>query len=75
MYLPVASQSSIGASGTVVPRMARTMENGPAGLRCRDVNENSNARFVRAPSGSGFIAVIAPGTEEIFFPDFALRAP
>jgi hypothetical protein len=66
MYLPVASQSSIGAGGTVIPKTGRTMENGLTGLRCRDVEENSNARFVRRSSGSGFIAVIEPATGEIF---------
>jgi hypothetical protein len=47
----------------------RTMENGLAGLRCRDTYENSNARFVGRPIGSGIIAAIEPGTGEIFSPD------
>jgi hypothetical protein len=45
------------------------MENGLTGLRCRDTYENSNARFVRALFGSEIIAVIEPGTGEIFSPD------
>jgi hypothetical protein len=48
----------------------RTMKNGLTGLRCRDAYENSNARLVQRPIGSRFIAVIDPGTEEIFSPDF-----
>jgi hypothetical protein len=46
----------------------RTMENGLTGLTCRDVYENSNARFAGAPFGSGFIAAILPATREIFSP-------
>jgi hypothetical protein len=45
------------------------MENGLTGLTSRDVYENSNARFVEEPFGSGFIAVIEPAAEEIFFRD------
>jgi hypothetical protein len=45
------------------------MENGLTGLTSRDVYENSNARFVRRPIGSGFIVMIEPATEEIFSPD------
>jgi hypothetical protein len=69
MYVPVASRSSIGAGGTIVPGTGRTMENGLTGLTSRDVYENSNARFVGEPFGSGFIAVIEPAAEEIFFRD------
>jgi len=61
--------SSIGAGGTIVPRMGRTMENGLPWLTSRDVSENSNARVVRAPIGSGFIAAIDPGAKEIFSAD------
>jgi len=46
----------------------RTMENGLTKLRCRYAYENSNARVVRRPIGSGFIAVIEPATGEIFSP-------
>jgi hypothetical protein len=46
------------------------MENGLDRLTSRDVSENSNARVVRAPIGSGFIAAIDRGTEETFSPDF-----
>jgi hypothetical protein len=49
-----------------VPETGRTMENGFTGLTSRDVYENSNARFVEVPSGSGFITVIEPAAEEIF---------
>jgi hypothetical protein len=69
MYVPVASRSSIGAGGTIVPGTGRTMENGLTGLTSRDVYENSNARFVRRPIGSGFIVMIEPAAEEIFSPD------
>jgi len=58
--------------GTVVPEAWRTMENGRNGLSCRDTWENSNARFVRSPIGSGFIAVIEPAAGEIFSPDMGL---
>ena len=44
----------------------RNRENGLARLTSRDTWENSNARFVRGPFGSGFIAAIDPVAEEIF---------
>jgi hypothetical protein len=46
------------------------MENGRKRLTSRDVRENSNARFVRAPFGSEFIAPIDLSADEIFSPDF-----
>jgi hypothetical protein len=70
---PVASfKSSIGPGGTIVPPTGHSRENGLAGLTSRDVNENSNARFVEPPFGSGFIAAIDRRTEETFSPDFGL---
>jgi hypothetical protein len=50
-------------------------EDGLTQLSSRYPTENSNGRFVRRPIGSGFIAVIAPATNEIFSPDFGLIAP
>jgi hypothetical protein len=47
------------------------MEDGPTGLSSRDAYENSNACIAEASSGSGFIAAIDVGTEEIFSPDLA----
>ena len=44
----------------------RTTENGLARLTSRDTYENSNARVVRMPIGSGFIAAIAPAAKQIF---------
>jgi hypothetical protein len=45
------------------------MENGLLRLSSRDVSENSNARVVPRASGSGFIALIEPATEEMFSAD------
>jgi hypothetical protein len=45
------------------------MENGLKRPTSRDVRENSNARFVRAPFGRGFIAAIDLPADEIFSPD------
>ncbi|WP_157676628.1 hypothetical protein [Afipia sp. GAS231] len=50
----------------------RTIENGLARQTSRDVCENSNARTVRTPAGSGFIAPIEPAAGEIFSPVSAL---
>jgi hypothetical protein len=55
---PVEKRSSDG----------RTPENGLARLTSRDGSENSNARVVRTPAGSGFIALIEPKAEQIFSP-------
>ena len=67
--------SSIGAGGTIIPGTGRTMENGPTWLRCRDVYENSNARFVGEPFGSEFITAIAPATRQIFSANRAFIIP
>jgi hypothetical protein len=68
---PVASvKSSIGPGGTVVPPAGHSIENGPERLTSRDVSENSNARVVRTPIGSGIIAAIDQGAAETFSPDF-----
>jgi hypothetical protein len=45
-------------------------ENGLARLTSRDVWENSNARFVRRPIGSVFIALFDPAADEFFSPDW-----
>jgi hypothetical protein len=47
-------------------------EHGPRLLTGRDPCENSNARFVRTPFGSGFVAVIGQPANEIFSPDSGL---
>jgi len=60
------SSSSICAGGTTAHA-----ENGPKPLTSRDVWENSNARFVQTPIGSGFIALFDPVADEIFSPDSA----
>jgi hypothetical protein len=49
-------------------QQGRTTEHGLARLTSRDAYENSNARVVRTPAGSGFIAAIKPATEQIFSP-------
>ena len=49
-------------------------ENGLTPLTSRDPWENSNARFVRTPIGSGFIAVFDPAADEIFSPVFGRRS-
>jgi hypothetical protein len=46
------------------------MENGLGELTSRDAGENSNARVVRTPIGSGIIAAIDRWTAETFSPDF-----
>jgi hypothetical protein len=46
----------------------RTTENGLTRLTSRDPSENSNARVVRTPAGSGFIAAMDPAAGEIFSP-------
>jgi len=72
---PVASlTSSIGPGGTVVPPAGHSTENGPERQTSRDVGKNSNARVVRAPIGSGFIAAIDRWTAETFSPDFGSQA-
>ncbi|MEH2541282.1 MULTISPECIES: hypothetical protein [unclassified Bradyrhizobium] len=49
-------------------------ENGLKPRTSRDVGENSNARFVERPPGSGIIAAIDPPADEIFSADSDLRA-
>jgi hypothetical protein len=64
---PVASlKSSIGPGETVVPWAGDSTENGPERLTSRDVGENSNARVVRTPIGSGIVAAIDRWTAETF---------
>jgi hypothetical protein len=66
MNEPVASDFfPMGAGGT----RAHT-ENGLRRLTSRDVRENSNARFVWASFGRGFIAPTDLPANEIFFEDF-----
>jgi hypothetical protein len=50
-------------------------EDGLVRLSSRYPSENSNARFVRGPIGSGFIAPIAPAANEIFSPDSGPSKP
>jgi hypothetical protein len=57
------------ASGTIVPPIGHNTENGPARLTSRDVQKNSNVRFIGAPIGSAFIALIEPAADEFFSPD------
>jgi hypothetical protein len=45
-------------------------ENGLKRLTSRDPWENSNARVVQRPIGSGFIAPIDLAADKIFSPDF-----
>jgi hypothetical protein len=52
----------------------RCRENGLKLLTSRDVRENSNARFVRTPIGSGFIALFDPAADEIFSRSLRVRA-
>jgi hypothetical protein len=46
-------------------------EDGLTHLTSRYPSKNSNARFVRRPIGSGFIAAIELLADEIFCPDFS----
>ena len=70
MYQPVAFHLPWRPAERLFRETGRTTENGRNGLTSRDVYKNSNARVVRAPFGSGIIAVIAPAAEEIFSADF-----
>lgn len=71
MYLPVASHLPWRPAERLFPETGRTTENGRNGLTSRDAYENSNARVVRAPFGSGIIAMIAPAAGEIFSADLS----
>jgi hypothetical protein len=46
-------------------------EDGLVRLSSRYPSENSNARFVGRPIGSGFIAAFELLADEIFYPDFS----
>jgi hypothetical protein len=48
-------------------KTGRSLENGPARPTSRDAWENSNARVVGTTIRSGFIAVIDPAADKIFF--------
>jgi hypothetical protein len=68
---PVASLKIFHGPGrTVVPPTGHSLENGLDRLTSRDVDENSNARVVRAPICGGFIAMIDRETEETFSTNF-----
>ncbi len=74
MSEPVASYIFHLRRGNSRPTVGRNTENGLPRPNSRDAGENSNARFVGTPSGSGFIAAMKPAAAQIFSPDCGSQA-